>query len=64
MGIERLGAVAVRDDDIVAIATVPRAITACDDDDAISGRINRRAARGCDINCAPIMQTLRDDAVR
>ena len=60
--IERLRAIGMRDNDIVAIAAVPRAVAFCHDDRTGGGGIDARAFWRANVNRVPPMEPLRDDA--
>lgn len=64
MRVERLRAVVVRDDDIIAVAAVPCAVIACDDNRAVRGGVYRRAARGAEVHRVPAVEALREDSAR
>ncbi len=61
--IEGLGAVRMLDDHVISVAAVPCAVLLGNDDDAVCGRIDRRAFGRADVNGVPSVQTLRDDTV-
>src|SRR3989344_4137901 len=63
MRVERLRAILVRDDDIVAVAAVPSA-PACDDDGTACGRMNGSPARSADVNAVSAVDALCDAAAR
>ena len=62
VAIECLGAIGMRDNDIVAVAAIPRAVALGDNDLARRGGINARALGRADINRVPAVEPLSDDA--
>src|SRR3989344_5985678 len=64
VGIERLCAVAMGNDDIVAVAAVPATATPRYDDGAVRRGTNRRAARGANVDTIPAVEALRDATAR
>src|SRR5690348_17007657 len=60
--IERLGAIAVRDDDVVAVTAVPRAVVLGDDDRASSSSVDGRPLMGGDVDGIPAVDALPDKA--
>ena len=64
MGIERLDTAALRNDDIVAVSTVPRTITLGNNDCPTRRGVDGSAALSANINTIPTVDTLREATAR